>query len=29
MVIVFGVASRSTPPFAVPPLSCTWNVKLA
>src|SRR3989441_163909 len=24
-----GVGSRSTPPFAVPPLSCTWNVKLA
>ena len=25
-VIVRGVASRSTPPFATPPLSCTWNV---
>ena len=21
-----GVGSRSTPPLAVPPLSCTWNV---
>ena len=28
-VIVLGVGSRSTPPLAVPPLSCTWNVKLA
>ena len=24
-----GVGSRSTPPLAVPPSSCTWNVKLA
>src|SRR5207249_877913 len=24
-----GVGSRSTPPLAVPPLSCTWKVKLA
>ena len=23
-----GVGSTSTPPFAVPPLSCTWKVKL-
>ena len=29
IVIVLGLASRSTPPLAVPPLSCTWNVKLA
>ena len=28
-VIVFGLGSRSTPPLAVPPLSCTWKVKLA
>jgi hypothetical protein len=28
-VIVFGVGSRLAPPPAVPPLSCTWNVKLA
>ena len=28
-VIVFALASSSTPPFAVPPLSCTWKVKLA
>ena len=28
-VIVFADGSRSTPPFAVPPSSCTWNVKLA
>ena len=28
-VIVLGVVSRSTPPSAVPPVSCTWNVKLA
>ena len=27
-VIVFAEASRSTPPFAVPPSSCTWKVKL-
>ena len=26
-VIVRGVASRSTPPFATPPSSCTWKVK--
>src|SRR5205823_1285737 len=25
---VFGDWSRSTPPLAVPPLSCTWKVKL-
>ena len=24
-----GVGSRSNPPLAVPPLSCTWKVKLA
>ncbi len=29
MVMVFGVGSRSTPPLAVPPSSCTWKVKLA
>src|SRR5262249_60008739 len=28
-VIVFGVGSRSTPPLAVPPLSCTWKVNEA
>jgi hypothetical protein len=28
-VIVFGEASRSTPPLEVPPSSCTWKVKLA
>ena len=28
-VIVFGDASRSTPPPAVPPSSCTWKPKLA
>ena len=28
-VIVFAVGSRSTPPSAVPPLSCTRKVKLA
>ena len=28
-VIVLGVASRFLPPLAVPPLSCTWKVKLA
>ena len=28
-VIVFGDWSVSTPPLAVPPLSCTWKVKLA
>ena len=27
-VSVLGVASRSTPPFAVPPLSWTWKVKV-
>src|SRR5438270_392071 len=27
-VIVFADWSRSTPPFAVPPSSWTWNVKL-
>jgi len=27
-VNVLGVASRSTPPFAVPPLSWTWKVKV-
>ncbi len=29
IVIVLAVWSRSTPPLAVPPLSCTWKVKLA
>src|SRR5437588_11138756 len=29
MVRVFGDWSRSTPPLAVPPLSCTWKVKFA
>jgi hypothetical protein len=29
IVIVFGVASRSTPPLAVPPLSCAWKVNAA
>ena len=29
MVSVLADASRSTPPLAVPPSSCTWNVKLA
>ena len=28
-VMVFGLASRSTPPLVVPPLSCTANWKLA
>ena len=28
-VSVFAVGSRSAPPFSVPPLSCTWKVKLA
>ena len=28
-VIVFALWSRSTPPLAVPPSSCTWKVKLA
>src|ERR1041385_1384024 len=28
IVMVFGTESRSTPPFVVPPSSCTWNVKL-
>jgi hypothetical protein len=28
-VIVFGVASRSTPPLAVPASSWTWKMKLA
>ena len=28
-VIVLAVGSRSTPPLAVPPSSCTWKVKLA
>ena len=28
-VIVFAVGSRSAPLFAVPPVSCTWKVKLA
>ena len=27
MVMVFAVGSRLTPPFVVPPLSRTWNVK--
>jgi hypothetical protein len=29
IVIVAAVGSRSAPPFAVPPSSCTWNVKVA
>ena len=29
IVSVFGVASMLLPPSAVPPSSCTWNVKLA
>ncbi len=29
MVMVFADWSRSTPPLAVPPLSCTWKVKEA
>ena len=29
IVIVFGEGSTLSPPFAVPPLSLTWNVKLA
>jgi hypothetical protein len=29
IVIVFGDWSRSTPALAVPPSSCTWNVKSA
>src|SRR5205085_1411917 len=29
MVTVLADWSRSTPPLAVPPLSCTWKVKLA
>jgi hypothetical protein len=28
-VIVFADASRATPPFVVPPSSCTWKLKLA
>jgi hypothetical protein len=28
-VSTFAVGSRSAPPFAVPPSSRTWNVKLA
>jgi hypothetical protein len=28
-VIVFDDASSATPPFDVPPSSCTWKVKLA
>ena len=28
-VMVRGVASRSTPPLATPPSSCTWNVNAA
>ena len=28
-VTVFALGSRSTPPLAVPPSSCTWKVKLA
>src|SRR5436190_2220983 len=28
-VSVFGVGSRSAPPLAVPPLSCTWKLKAA
>ena len=29
MVSVLADGSRSTPPFAVPPLSCTWKVNEA
>lgn len=29
IVIVFAVGSVSVPPIAVPPLSCTWNLKVA
>ena len=29
IVMVLADWSRSTPPLAVPPLSCTWKVKLA
>jgi hypothetical protein len=29
MVNVSTVGSMSTPPLAVPPLSCTWKVKAA
>ena len=29
MVKVLADWSRSTPPLAVPPLSCTWKVKVA
>ncbi len=29
IVRVFAVGSVSTPPFAVPPSSCTWKLKLA
>ena len=29
IVNVLGLGSRLTPPLAVPPLSCTWKVKLA
>ena len=29
IVIRLAVGSRSTPPLAVPPSSCTWKVKLA
>jgi hypothetical protein len=28
-VIVRATVSRSTPPLAVPPSSCTWKVKAA
>jgi hypothetical protein len=28
-VRVLAEASRATPPFDVPPSSCTWKVKLA
>ena len=28
MVNVLGLGSRLTPPLVVPPLSCTWKVKL-
>ena len=28
MVITRAVGSRSTPPLAVPPESCTWNVNV-
>ena len=29
MKVIVAADDRSTPPSAVPPLSCTWKVKLA